>query len=69
MALHQWKVKLVALEIRNELFVKKIKKVEEKKRGKSDSLGEGEGGVGGSGRGRGRERDFFSALRYTLVTY
>lgn len=67
MALHQWKVKLVALEIRNELFVKKIKKVEKKKRGKSDSLGEG--GVGGSGRGRGRERDFFSALRYTLVTY
>ena len=66
MALHQWKVKLVALEIRNELFVKKIKKVE-KKREKSDSLGEG--GVGGSGRGRGRERYFFSALRYTLVTY
>ena len=32
MALHQWKVKLVALEIRNELFVKKIKKVEKKKK-------------------------------------
>ena len=53
--------------IRNELFTKKIKKVE-KKRGKSDSLSEG--GVGGSGGGgTGRKRDSVGALRYTLVTY
>ena len=51
--------------IRNELFTKKIEKVE-KKRGKSDSLSEGVTRKWGGG---GRKRDSVGALRYTLVTY
>ena len=52
--------------IRNELFTKKIKKVE-KKRSKSDSLSEGVTRKWGGGGGR--KRDSVGALRYTPVTY
>lgn len=52
MALHQWKVKLVALEIRNELFVKKIKKVEKKEKNLIPSVKVESAEVGGGGDGR-----------------
>ena len=51
--------------IRNELFTKKIKKVEKKGVNLIPSVK----GSRGSGGGGGRKRDSVGALRYTLVTY
>ena len=64
MALRQWKVKLVALEIRNELFVKKIKKVEKKEVNLIPSVKVESAEVGGEG-GGGRERLCWCITSYT----